>query len=60
MAALEASVAAARAARQANEPEPMMAAARKSTRKASPAGVPVLARAEAEAEIAPVRRRKSA
>jgi DNA end-binding protein Ku len=62
MAALEASVAAARAARQANEPEPMMAAARKSTRKASQAGIPVMAEteAEAEAEIAPVRRRKSA
>ncbi len=60
MAALEASVAAARAARQANEPEPMMAAARKSTRKASQAGAPVMAETEAEAEIAPVRRRRSA
>jgi DNA end-binding protein Ku len=58
MAALEASVAAARAGRPKNEPEPMTAAAGRTRRKATAAGVPVMAEPEAEQVL--VRRRKSA
>jgi len=62
VAALEASVAAAKAARQAPAPETMAeAAAAKKSRKPTPVGVPVMAdQAEAEADAVPARRRKSA
>ncbi|MGZ6273866.1 MAG: Ku protein, partial [Candidatus Limnocylindrales bacterium] len=59
MAALEASVAAARASRSTGEPQEIAAArASKATRKAKSVGVPVMA--EPEAGVAQVRRRKSA
>ena len=63
VAALEASVAAAKAARQ-TAPETIAAAAKavaatKRSRKLAPVGVPVMAE-EPEAELVPVRRRKSA
>jgi DNA end-binding protein Ku len=61
MAALEASVAAAKAARTGPAPETMAEAKARPSRKAAP--VPVMAaepEAEPEAEVAPVRRRKSA
>ncbi|MGZ6314985.1 MAG: non-homologous end joining protein Ku [Candidatus Limnocylindrales bacterium] len=59
MAALEASVAAARASRSTGEPQEIAAArASKATRKAKSAGVPVMA--GPEAGVAQVRRRKSA
>ena len=60
MAALEASVAAARASRQTAEPQQMVAAGKRTVRKAAPAAVPSAAQMEAEAEPAPVRRRKTA
>jgi DNA end-binding protein Ku len=59
MAALEASVAAARASRRTGEPQEIAAArASKATRKARSVGVPVMA--EPEVGVAQVRRRKSA
>jgi DNA end-binding protein Ku len=58
VAALEASVAAAKAARQTAAPETVaQAAASKKSRKPTPVGVPVMAE---EAELVPIRRRKSA
>ncbi len=68
MAALEASVAAAKAARPAaaTEPEPIVRSARKASRKPVPVGPgraasPVdIAKSHPEAELVPVRRRKSA
>jgi DNA end-binding protein Ku len=61
MAALEASVAAAKAARQANAPEPMVVAAgKKRSRVAAATAAARVAAAESEAEVAPVRHRKSA
>ena len=61
MAALEASVAAAKAARQANAPEPMaVAAGKKRSRVAAATAAARVAAAESEAEVAPVRHRKSA
>ena len=61
MAALEASVAAARAERRERQPEPVSVdvGARRASRKAT-ASVPVMVGAESEAEAAPVKRRKSA
>jgi len=59
MAALEASVAAAKAARQANAPEPMMVAAGKKHSRTA-ATVAASRPAAAESEVSPVRRRKSA
>jgi len=61
MAALEASVAAAKAERRERqpEPEPVAAGARGASRKAA-ASAPVMAGAEPEAEQAPIRRRRSA
>ena len=61
MAALEASVAAAKAARQADAPEPMVVAAgKKRSRVAAAKAAARVAAAESEAEAAPVRHRKSA
>jgi DNA end-binding protein Ku len=61
MAALEASVAAAKATRQANAPEPMVVAAGKNrSRMAAAVAAARPAAAESEGEVAPVRRRKSA